>query len=277
PLDLTFRDEQDKPVTLRQYFGEKPVILVLAYYRCPRLCSLVLNGLVSGLREIDYEIGNQFIVVTVSIDPREAPELAAAKKAAYAERYGRAGAASGWHFLTGEEAAIQRLADAVGYRYAYDAERDQFAHDSAIMVLTPDGTIARYFYGIEFPARELRFGLEDASAGKVGSPVTRPLRLLCFAYDPSTGKYTLMTLRLAPARYVFGLGGSRLDHRASGDCAHHLFLEFTRLFQLGQAARRFHRGLRRRPAVDVEDAAPGRPARDQHAARPRQSAGQVDD
>ncbi|HYV37303.1 MAG TPA: SCO family protein [Gemmataceae bacterium] len=196
PLDLVFRDEQGKSVTLSDYFGKKPVILVLAYYRCPRLCSMVLNGLVSGLRQIDYEIGDQFAVVTVSIDPREQPELAAAKKEAYVQQYGRPGAANGWHFLTGEEQAIKRLADAVGFKYAYDARHDEFAHGSGIMMLTPDGTLSRYFYGIQFPAKELRFGLEDSSAGKIGSPVVRPLRLLCFTYDPVTGTYTLMTMRL---------------------------------------------------------------------------------
>jgi protein SCO1/2 len=198
-LDLAFNDEQGKSVKLGDYFGTKPVILVLAYYRCPRLCSLVLNGLVDGLRQIDYEIGKEFTVVTVSIDPREGPELAAAKKASYVQQYGRPGAQSGWHFLTGQEPAIKRLADAIGYRYFYDPARDQFGHDSAIMMLTPQGKIARYFYGIEFPARTLRFGLEDTSAGKIGSPVTRPLRLLCFAYDAETGTYTLMTMRLVRA------------------------------------------------------------------------------
>jgi protein SCO1 len=196
PLDLVFRDEQGKAVPLSDYFGKKPVILVLAYFRCPRLCSLVLNGLVDGLRKIDYEIGDQFTVITVSIDPREGPPLAAAKKTAYVEQYGRPGAADGWHFLTGDEPAIKRLADAVGYGYVYDAERDQYGHDSGIMMLTPDGTLARYFYGIEYPARELRFGLEDCSAGKIGSPITRPLRLLCFAYDPATGTYSFLTMQL---------------------------------------------------------------------------------
>jgi protein SCO1 len=196
PLDLVFRDEQGKEVMLSEFFGSKPVVLVLAYYRCPRLCSLVLNGLADGLRQVDYEICKDYTVVTVSIDPREKPELAAAKKAAYVEQFGRPGAAAGWHFLTGNEPAIRRLASAVGYRFAYDAERDQFAHGSGIMMLTADGTLSRYFYGIEFPPRELRYGLEDSAEGKIGSPVSRPLRLLCFAYDPATGKYTLLTMRL---------------------------------------------------------------------------------
>jgi protein SCO1/2 len=196
PLELTFRDEQGKSVKLQDYFGDKPVILVLAYYRCPRLCSLVLNGLVEGLRQIDYDIGEHYTVVTVSIDPREQPELAAAKKAAYVQQYGRAGADKGWHFLTGEDPAIKRLADAVGYRYAYDPPRDQFAHGSGIMMLTPDGKLSRYFFGVNFSAKDLRFGLEDSSAGKIGSPVMRPLRLLCFTYDPVVGGYSIMTMRL---------------------------------------------------------------------------------
>jgi protein SCO1/2 len=196
PLDLVFRDEHGNAKALREYFQGKPVILVLAWYRCPRLCSLVLNGLVESLRQIDYEIGDQFTVITVSIDPRETPGLAAAKQKSYAQQYGRPGAVKNWHFLTGEESNIKRLADAVGYQYVYDAERDQFSHASGIMVLTAEGKIARYFYGVEFPSRDLRFGLEDASAGKIGSPVTRPLRLLCFAYDPTTGKYGLLTIRL---------------------------------------------------------------------------------
>jgi protein SCO1/2 len=196
PLDVVFRDEEGKNVTLRKYFGTKPVILVLAYYRCPRLCSLVLNGLVDGLRRIDYKIGDQFTIVTVSIDPREGPELASAKKTAYVEQYGRPGVAAGWHFLTGGEPEIKHLAAAVGFRYVYDAERDQFGHDSGIMILTPDGTLSRYFYGIEFPPATLRYGLEDSSEGKIGSPIARPIRLLCFAYDPATGKYSLLTMRL---------------------------------------------------------------------------------
>lgn len=196
PLDLVFHDETGRPVALREYFGTKPVILVMAYYRCPRLCSLVLNNLTEGLAGIDYEVGKEFTVITVSIDPRETPELAAAKKSAYVEKYGRPGAAAGWHFLTGAEAPIKSLADAVGFRYSYDAKTDQYAHASGIMILTPTGTIARYHYGLNYSPRDLRFGLEDASAGKVGSPVSSPLRMLCFAYDPATGKYSLMTLRL---------------------------------------------------------------------------------
>jgi protein SCO1/2 len=196
PLDLVFQDETGRRAALREYFSTKPVVLVLAQYRCPRLCSLVLNSLTDGLGGIDYEIGKEFTVVTVSFDPREKPELAAAKKAAYVERYGRPGAATGWHFLTGDEQSIKTLADAVGFRYSYDPKSDQYAHASGIMILTPEGKIARYHFGLDYAPRDLRFGLEDASAGNIGSPVVRPLRMLCFAYDPATGKYSLMTLRL---------------------------------------------------------------------------------
>ena len=195
PLDLVFRDEEGRQVALQEYFGTKPVILVLAYYRCPRLCSMVLNSLTDSLRRIDYEIGKEFNVVTVSFDPREKPELAAAKKEAHVERYGRPGAAQGWHFLTGEEAPIKSLAAAVGFGYSYDPKTDQYAHASGIMILTPGGKIARYFYGLEYSPRDLRFGLEDASAGNIGSPVIE-LRMLCFGYDPATGKYSLLTMRL---------------------------------------------------------------------------------
>jgi protein SCO1 len=196
PLDLVFRNEEGKSVKLGDYLGAKPVILNLVYYRCPRLCSVVLNHLTESLRRIDYRIGKEFQVVTVSFDPRETPELAAAKKAAYLQSYGHADAERGWHFLTGEEPEIKRLAEAVGFRYAYDPARDQFAHVSAVMILTPQGKIARYHFGVEYPPRDVQYSLEDASAGKIGSPIARPLRMLCFSYDPSTGRYSFAILRM---------------------------------------------------------------------------------
>jgi protein SCO1/2 len=197
PLDLVFCDEQGQRCQLQEYFKGKPVILVLAYYRCPRLCSLVLNGLADALKQIrEYDIGREFEVVTVSIDPRETPALAAAKKQAHVEEYGREGAETGWHFLTGAEDQIKRLADAVGYRYLYDAKKDEFAHASGIMVLTPAGRISRYYYGIRYVPLDVKYGLEDAAEERIGSPVTRPLRLLCFDYDPATGRYSLAILRL---------------------------------------------------------------------------------
>jgi protein SCO1 len=198
PLDIAFRDEHANPVQLGQYFGEKPVILSLVYYNCPMLCTQVLNGLESSLKLIPMDIGKQFNVVTVSVDPTERPVLAEAKQALYSGLYGRPGAAEGWHFLTGDEQQIKRLANAVGFRYAYDPASKQFAHASAIMVLTPKGTISRYFYGIQYPSRDLRLGLVEASEGKIGTPVDQVL-LFCYHYDASTGKYGLLISRLIQA------------------------------------------------------------------------------
>lgn len=188
PLDLQFSDEAGRAVRLGDYFGEKPVILVLAYYECPMLCTQVLNGLVRGMLDMPFTAGKQFNVLTVSFDARETPAMAAAKKKTYLERYGKPGAAEGWHFLTGQPDDIAMLTDAVGFHYTYDAERGQFAHASGILVLTPAGRISRYFYDISFPGRDLRLGLVEASAGKIGSPVDQVL-LFCFRYDPEAGTY----------------------------------------------------------------------------------------
>lgn len=212
PLDLVFRDESGRAVALREYFGERPVILSLVYYECPMLCTLILNGLLRSLRALSFTAGREFIVLTVSFDPREGPELAAAKKRAYVRSYGRSEAERGWHFLTGEEAAIRRLTEAVGFRYAFDAETGQFAHASGIMVLTPQGRVARYFYGIEYAPRDLRLGLVEAAQGKIGSPVDQ-LLLYCYHYDPKTGRYSMLimnVLRLAGAATVLALGGFML-------------------------------------------------------------------
>jgi protein SCO1/2 len=209
PLNLTFRDERGKSVRLAEYFGQKPVILSLVYYNCPMLCTQVLNGLESSLKLIPMDIGKQFDVVTVSIDPTERPVLAEAKQALYTGLYGRPNAAQGWHFLTGDEPQIRELANAVGFRYAYDPGSKQFAHASAIMVLTPEGKISRYFYGIQFPSRDLRLGLVEASEGKIGTPVDQVL-LFCYHYDPSTGKYGLLISRLIQAAgvvTVLAIGG----------------------------------------------------------------------
>jgi protein SCO1/2 len=195
PLDLEFRDEHGKPVRLAEYFGQKPVILSMVYYNCPMLCTQVLNGLESSLKLIPMDTGKQFNVVTVSIDPTERPVLAEAKQALYTGLYGRPDAALGWHFLTGDEQQIRQLANALGFRYAYDPDSKQFAHASAIMLLTPQGKISRYFYGIQFPSRDLRLGLVEASEGKIGTPVDQVL-LFCYHYDPSTGKYGLLISRL---------------------------------------------------------------------------------
>lgn len=192
PLELPFVNEDGDAVRLGAFVNERPVILVLAYYRCPRLCNLALHNLATNLGKLDYQAGRDFEVVVVSIDPRETPEIAASKKTAIVPT----GAAAGWHFLTGNESAIQQLAKAIGFGYAYDAQRDIYAHSSGVTVLTAKGKIARYLFGLDYSPRDLRFALEDASAGTIGAPVTQPLRLLCFAYDPQAGGYTLQTMRL---------------------------------------------------------------------------------
>jgi protein SCO1/2 len=195
PLGLTFRDENGHAVRLSEIFGQKPVVLALVYYNCPMLCTQVLNGLDRSLKDVPMDVGKEFNVVTVSIDPSETSKLASAKHDLYAGIYGRPGAAPGWHFLTGEESQILQLANAVGFRYAYDADSKQFAHASAVMVLTPEGKISRYFYGITYPARDMRLGLVEASEGKIGSAVDQVL-LFCYHYDPVTGKYGLLISRL---------------------------------------------------------------------------------
>ncbi|HEY6291908.1 MAG TPA: SCO family protein [Terriglobia bacterium] len=195
PLDLPFRDEQGNTVRLGDYFGRKPVILSLVYYECPMLCTTALNGLEQSLKELKFNLGQDFDVVTVSFDPAEKPVLAAAKKAVYVGLYGRPGAAEGWHFLTGDQDSIQRLTQAVGFRYNYDPNIKQFIHATGIIVLTPQGKLARYFYGISYPAGNLRLGLVEASEGKIGNPVDEVL-LYCCEYDPMTGKYSLIIARV---------------------------------------------------------------------------------
>ena len=188
PLDLPFVDENGKDVKLGDYFGQRPVLLALVYYECPMLCTQVLNGVTGALKTINFDVGKEFDVVAVSINPREGPGLAAQKKAAYVERYGRPQTAGGWHFLTGREENIKTLAAAVGFRYAYDEEIKQYAHGAGVELLTPKGVIARYFYGIEYAPRDLRLGIIEASEEKIGSPIDTAL-LLCFHYDPTTGTY----------------------------------------------------------------------------------------
>ena len=195
PLDLTFRDETARTVQLREYVNDKPTILVLAYYNCPMLCTLVLNGLTSSLSDLKFNIGREFNVLTVSIDPREQPALAAARREVYVKRYGRAGAREGWHFLTGDEAEIKKLAQAVGFHYAYDPATGQYAHAAGIMILTPEGKVARYLYGIEYPPKDLRLGLVEASHNQIGSPVDQVL-LLCYHYDVATGRYAPIAVGL---------------------------------------------------------------------------------
>lgn len=207
PLDLEFTNEKGQQVSLGDYFGEKPIALALVYYECPMLCTQVLNGLLRSLRALSFDVGKEFEVVTVSIDPGEGSELAAAKKKEYVQRYGRDGAADGWHFLTGSQQEITRLAESVGFRYVYDQETDLYIHASGIMVLTPTGKLARYFYGIEYSVKDLRLGLVEAADNKIGSPVDQ-LLLTCYQYDPTTGKYGLVimnSLRIGGLATVAGL------------------------------------------------------------------------
>jgi protein SCO1/2 len=221
PLDLTFRDETGRTMPLRAYFGQRPVILTLVYYECPMLCTQVLNGLVSALLPLKFNLGRDFDIVTVSFNPREAPALAASKKHIYVRRYGRPGADQGWHFLTGDERNIAALAAAAGFRYAWDPQIQQYAHASSIMLLTPDGRIAQYYYGIEYAPKDLRLGLVEASQGKIGNVVDQVL-LYCYHYDPKTGKYgavAMNLLRLAGLLTMLVLGSFmfvmfRRDHRA---------------------------------------------------------------
>jgi protein SCO1/2 len=193
PLDLSFRDDNGSQMPLSSYFGGKPVILALVYYQCPMLCTQILNGLVISLRGMSLVSGRDFDVVAVSIDPTETPDLAARKKAEYLRRYAKS--STGWHFLTGAEPQIRQLAEAVGFRYAYDPRTRQYAHASAIMVLTPGGRLSRYFYGIEYAPRDLRLGLVEASENKIGSPADQ-LLLYCYHYDPSTGKYSAIVMNI---------------------------------------------------------------------------------
>jgi len=210
PLDLMFRDETGKVVRLREYFsGKKPVVLDFVYYRCPMLCPIVLDGTTEALTNLKYDIGKEFDVITVSIDPRDKPEDAARMKEKYVKRYGRLGSASGWHFLTAHETAIQQLADAVGFQFVYDSKMDQFAHGAALFVLTPDGRTSRYFFGFEYKPRDLRLAIYEASEGKIGSVVEEVL-LLCFHYDPKIGKYSrdaLLFARAGGVTTMLALGG----------------------------------------------------------------------
>jgi protein SCO1/2 len=209
PPDLVFRDETGAPVRLGDYFGRKPLILTLNYFDCPMLCPLALEGLVRSLRPLSFSVGEQFDVLTVSFDPRETSEQAAAAKAKYQRDYARPGAATGWHFLTGTEESIRVLTETVGFKTVYDAEKQQYAHAAGVMVLTPQGRIARYLYGVDVPTKGLRLALVEAAAGRIGSPVDQ-LLLFCYRYDPATGQYTMAvmrTLRFAGLATLLGLGG----------------------------------------------------------------------
>ncbi len=192
PLDAPFRDESGQPVTLRSYLG-KPIVLVPAYYTCPMLCTLVLNGVVSALRALPFDAGREFTVVTFSFDPKDGPEAAAAKRERYLAEYRRPGAAAGWHFLTGDAASIDALTAAIGFHANWDEASKQFAHASGIVLLTPQGRVARYFFGVEFAPRDLRLGLVETSEDRIGTVVDQ-LLLFCFHYDPVTGRYGRLAL-----------------------------------------------------------------------------------
>lgn len=195
PLELKFRDETGREVALGEYFGKRPVVLALVYYECPMLCTLVLNGLIKTLRAVKYTPGKEFDIVVVSFDPGETPQLAAEKKASYVRELGRPETAGGWHFLTGEEENTRKLTETVGFKYIYDAKTDQYAHASGIMVATPQGKLYRYFYGIEYAPRDLRFALIEASQNKVGT-LADQVMLFCYHYDPTTGKYGVLINRV---------------------------------------------------------------------------------
>ena len=195
PLDAVFKDEQGTEVRLGQFFKGKPVVLSLVYYQCPMLCNQVMNGMLGSFRQMSFNVGERFEVVTVSFDPNETPALAAAKKQTYVSGYNRANGAAGWHFLTGDDANIKRLADAIGFRYTWDEQTKQFAHASGIMIATPEGKLARYFYGIDYPPKDLRLSLVEASANKIATPVDA-LMLYCYHYDPSTGKYGVVIMNV---------------------------------------------------------------------------------
>jgi protein SCO1/2 len=208
PLDTTFRNEVGATVRLGDYFGTKPVVMVFAYYDCPMLCTQVINGLSSALGTMSLNPGTDFEIVTVSFNPHDTPATATAKKAVYLERYKRAGAADGWHFLTGDQAQIDRLTKAAGFRYVWDAETKQYAHPSGVIVLTPDGRLSKYLFGIEYGPRDLRLGIVEASEGKIGTPVDA-LLLYCYHYDPMTGKYGLVimrSMRVAGVATVLAMG-----------------------------------------------------------------------
>jgi protein SCO1 len=195
PLDRRFLDDSGREVALGELFGQRPVILAAVYYRCPLLCNQVLNALTRSLKPLSLDAGKDFDVIAVSIDPEERPELASKKKAAYMERYDRPGTESGWHFLTGDQPSIAALTEAIGFRYTYNPQTKLYAHAAGIVVVTPDGRTSRYYFGIDYPAKDLQVELKRASAGQIGSPI-RSLLLFCYDYDAATGKYTLSILRL---------------------------------------------------------------------------------
>ena len=198
PADLAFRDENGNAVHLGDYFGKKPIVLSLVYFECPALCTEVLNGELRTMKVLSLDLGKDYEAITVSFEPKDTPTLARAKKEVYVGQYGRSGSAQSWHFLTGDQPSIDALTQAAGFHYAYDSAIKQYAHAAAILVLTPEGRISRYFYGVQYPARDLRFGLVEASEGKIGT-LTDHAILYCYQYDPMTGKYGLIVMNVVRA------------------------------------------------------------------------------
>jgi protein SCO1/2 len=198
PPDLLFRDETGKSVRIGDFFGPKPIVLSLVYFDCPALCTEVLNGELRTMKAISLDLGKDFDALTVSFDPKDTSALAKAKRDVYVGQYGRPGATDHWHFLTGDQQSIDALTNAVGFHYAYDSSIRQYAHAAAILVLTPDGRIDRYFYGVVYPARDVRLGLVEASEGKIGTLTDHAL-LYCYQYDPMTGKYGVVVMNLVRA------------------------------------------------------------------------------
>ena len=215
PLDLAFRDETGRIVQLREYFTQKPVLLALVYYGCPMLCNQTEQGVVGSLRMLSFNPGRDYEVVFVSFDPRESPDMAAQKKESAMTHFRRPETASGWHFLTGSKESIDALTKGANFRYSFDQKSNLFAHASGIMLLTPDGRISRYFYGVEYPSRDVRLGLVDASEGKIGTPVDRAL-LFCYQYDPTSARYSasiLKIIRLGGVLTILGLVAGMLIFR----------------------------------------------------------------
>lgn len=205
PTDLTFTDSDGRELQLADLLGDEPVVLALVYYECPMLCNLIMDGLHRALKPLAFDVGTEFDVVAVSIDPGEDPALASEKKDQALARYAREGTDEGWHFLTGEEPAIARLADTVGFRYAYDPQTDEYAHASGIFVLTPEGRVAKVFYGVEYSTRDLRLALVEASNEEIGS-LSDAVLLWCYGYDPTTGRYGLAIMRVIQVLGVLTVG-----------------------------------------------------------------------
>ena len=205
-LDTEFRDETGEIVPLRKYFGKRPIVFALVYHECPMLCNVVLNNMVSSLRSLEFTPGVEYDVLTISISPHEPAKLAAAKRKGYVTKFQKIETLPHWHFLTGDEPNIRKIAEEVGFHYEFDEKSGQYAHAAGIMILTPEGKVSRYFYGVDYPTRDLKFGIMEASQEKIGSPIAQ-LLLMCFHYDPSTGKYSLAVMRILQAAGIVTLIG----------------------------------------------------------------------